>query len=555
MDENNMGNNNSIENNNDANGFVMVDNPAPQASQEPQEPQTENQNQNQPVQPEPEAASQYIQPEPEATPQYTQSQPEPAQQQNTYYEQPVQPSPMPSEDNTYRFQNVEAQNVKKKKEKKAKKGMSIPKILVSAVLFGVIAAGCFFGVNKGLSDLFGTKSEIQGVDNSSNNGVALTTVSGSAATVADVSGIVEKVMPSIVAITEKSTQTSYFGQTYSSEGAGSGFIVKQDNDQLLIVTNNHVVADADKISVTFNDNEVADAMVKGTSESNDLAVITVKLSSLKESTKKSIRVASLGNSDQAKVGQMVIAIGNALGYGQSVTVGYLSAKNREVSASDGSGKSTTQVLMQTDAAINPGNSGGALIDTNGNVIGINSSKYFSYGSTNVEGMGYAIPMSDAVSVINDLMDREVLKDSEKGYLGITGRDISESVSKAYGIPVGVYVAAVSDTGAAYKAGIKQGDVITKIGDQTVKTIQEVQEKVNSTKAGTTIKVTVQRSNDGTYKAKQVDVVLKGKDTLDGLDDGSTQQQNDSSQDYNNDNYNNNYDNDNSQVVPWGGSIY
>ena len=556
MDENNMGNNNSIENNNDANGFVMVDNPAPQASQEPQEPQTENQNQNQPVQPELEAASQYIQPEPEATPQYTQpepevtpqyTQPEPeqAQQQNTNYEQPVQPSPMPSEDNTYRFQNVEAQNVKKKKEKKAKKGMSIPKILVSAVLFGVIAAGCFFGVNKGLSDLFGTKSEIQGVDNSSNNGVALTTVSGSAATVADVSGIVEKVMPSIVAITEKSTQTSYFGQTYSSEGAGSG----------LIVTNNHVVADADKISVTFNDNEVADAMVKGTSESNDLAVITVKLSSLKESTKKSIRVASLGNSDQAKVGQMVIAIGNALGYGQSVTVGYLSAKNREVSASDGSGKSTTQVLMQTDAAINPGNSGGALIDTNGNVIGINSSKYFSYGSTNVEGMGYAIPMSDAVSVINDLMDREVLKDSEKGYLGITGRDISESVSKAYGIPVGVYVAAVSDTGAAYKAGIKQGDVITKIGDQTVKTIQEVQEKVNSTKAGTTIKVTVQRSNDGTYKAKQVDVVLKGKDTLDGLDDGSTQQQNDSSQDYNNDNYNNNYDNDNSQVVPWGGSIY
>ena len=548
MDENNMGNNNSIENNNDANGFVMVDNPAPQASQEPQEPQTENQNQNQPVQPE--AASQYTQPEPEVTPQYTQSQPEPAQQQDTYYEQPVQPSPMPSEDNTYRFQNVEAQNVKKKKEKKAKKGMSIPKILVSAVLFGVIAVGCFFGVNKGLSDLFGTKSEIQGVDNSSNNGVALTTVSGSAATVADVSGIVEKVMPSIVAITEKSTQTSYFGQTYSSEGAGSGFIVKQDNDQLLIVTNNHVVADADKISVTFNDNEVADAMVKGTSESNDLAVITVKLSSLKESTKKSIRVASLGNSDQAKVGQMVIAIGNALGYGQSVTVGYLSAKNREVSASDGSGKSTTQVLMQTDAAINPGNSGGALIDTNGNVIGINSSKYFSYGSTNVEGMGYAIPMSDAVSVINDLMDREVLKDSEKGYLGITGRDISESVSKAYGIPVGVYVAAVSDTGAAYKAGIKQGDVITKIGDQTVKSIQEVQEKVNSTKAGTTIKVTVQRSNDGTYKAKQVDVVLKGKDTLDGLDDGSTQQQNDSSQDYNN-----NYDNDNSQVVPWGGSIY
>ncbi len=236
----------------------------------------------------------------------------------------------------------------------------------------------------------------------------------------DVSGIVERVMPSIVAITEKSTQTSYFGQTYSSQGAGSGFIVKQDNDQLLIVTNNHVVADADKISITFNDNEVADATVKGTSASNDLAVLTVPLNKLKDSTKKSIRVASLGSSDNAKVGQMVIAIGNALGYGQSVTVGYLSAKDREVSASDSGGQSTTQILLQTDAAINPGNSGGALIDTNGNVIGINSSKYFTYNSTNVEGMGYAIPMSSAVSIINDLMDREVLKEEEKGYLGITG---------------------------------------------------------------------------------------------------------------------------------------
>ncbi len=457
-----------------------------------------------------------------------------------------QPAPLPAGDHIYRFQNIEAQNAKKKKEKKPKKGMTIPRILLSAVLFGVVAAACFFAVDKGLSLLTGGGSRIEQVETDKGNGVALTTVSGSAATVADVSGIVERVMPSIVAITEKSTQTSYFGQTYSSEGAGSGFIVKQDNDQLLIVTNNHVVADADKISVTFNDNEVVDATVKGTSESNDLAVLTVKLSSLKDSTKKSIRVASLGSSDHAKVGQMVIAIGNALGYGQSVTVGYLSAKNREVAASDNSGKSTTQILMQTDAAINPGNSGGALIDTNGNVIGINSSKYFSYGSTNVEGMGYAIPMSDAVSIINDLMDREVLKDSEKGYLGITGRNISDSVSEAYGIPVGVYVAAVSDTGAAYKAGIKQGDVITKIDNTKVKTIEEVQEKVNSTKAGTTIRVTIKRSDDGSYVDKEVDVTLKGKDTLDGLEESTQEQQPETNQ---------NYGNDNSQVVPWGGSIY
>lgn len=459
------------------------------------------------------------------------------------------PEPMPSEDNLYRFQNTAPQRTKKVKEKKSS---SMPKVLLSAVVFGVVAAACFFLVTTMLGRITGSQESIGEVNPSQGN-LPIATVSGSAASTADVSGIVERVMPSIVAITEKTTQTSYFGRQYSSEGAGSGFIVKQDADQLLIATNNHVVADADKISVQFNDGETADAIVKGTSESNDLAVITVKLSDLKDSTKKSIKVASLGNSDEAKVGQMVIAIGNALGYGQSVTVGYVSAKNREVSTSDGTtGKSTTQVLMQTDAAINPGNSGGALIDTRGNVIGINSSKYFSYGSTSVEGMGYAIPMSDAVSVINDLMDREVLKDNEKGYLGITGRSISESVSESYGIPVGVYVAAVSDTGAAYKAGIKQGDVITKINNQTVKTINEVQEIVNNTKVGTSIRVVIKRSDNGTYKEKEIHVTLKSKDTLDGLEDDSTD-----SQDQQN-NGGNGYDNESqndSQVVPWGGSIY
>lgn len=458
----------------------------------------------------------------------------------------TQPEPMPSEDNVYRFQNTSTGKTNKKEKK-----MSFPKLILGAAVFGIVAAACFFGANQ-LFGLIGGKGEVSQVEIGNNSG-ALTTVSGSASTVADVSGVVERVMPSIVSITEKSTQTSYFGQTYSSSGAGSGFIVKQDADQLLIVTNNHVVSDADSISVQFNDGEVADATVKGTSESNDLAVLTVPLSSLKDSTKKNIRVASLGSSDDAKVGQMVIAIGNALGYGQSVTVGYLSAKDREVSAQDSSGKSTTQILMQTDAAINPGNSGGALIDTNGNVIGINSSKYFSYGSTNVEGMGYAIPMSSAVSIINDLMDREVLKDNEKGYLGVTGRSISDSVSEAYGMPVGVYVSVVSDTGAAYKAGIKQGDIITKIDGTTVKTIEEVQEKVNNTKAGTTITVTVMRSDDGKYKEKELKVTLKGKDTLDGLeDDTQTNQQQNSSNGYESDNYEGE---DNSQVVPWGGSIY
>lgn len=455
-----------------------------------------------------------------------------------------QPMPMPSQDNVYRFQNMETQQSKPEKEKKPRKGMTIPRIIVSAVIFGIVAAACFVGVQQVANFFFGEKEIAQVETNQGKNSVTITTTTGAAASVSDVSGIVEKVMPSIVAITEKSTQTSYFGQTYSSQGAGSGFIVKQDNNQLLIVTNNHVVADADKITVTFNDNEVADATVKGTSSSNDLAVLAVPLNKLKDSTKQSIRVASLGSSDDAKVGQMVIAIGNALGYGQSVTVGYLSAKNREVSAQDNSGKTTTQVLLQTDAAINPGNSGGALIDTNGNVIGINSSKYFSYNSTNVEGMGYAIPMSSAVSIINDLMDREVLQDNEKGYLGITGRSISDSVSSAYGIPKGVYVVSVSDTGAAFKAGIKQGDVITQLDGINVKTIEEVKEKVNSTKTGTKIKVTIMRSDDGSYKKKEIDVTLKGKDTIDGLEDESSTKQQDN-QSYG----------DDSQVVPWGRGIY
>lgn len=510
MDENN----NEIYDTNQENGFVMCDTPADSQTAEP--------------------AADAGTSQPEYQPQQTQYQ--------------TGPQPM-SGDNIYRFQNTDA--VKKTKEPREKQHSPYPKMIVSAIVFGVVAAVCFFGVNT-LLGLVGGKNTNGASDTGTQTQIPVTTVSGTAAAgPVDVSAIVEQVMPSIVAITEKTTQTSYFGQTYSSEGAGSGFIVKQDNDQLLIVTNNHVVAGADEISVQFNDGESVDAEVKGTSESNDLAVLIVQLSKLKESTKKSIKVASLGSSNDAKVGQMVIAIGNALGYGQSVTVGYVSAKDREVSSSDGNtGKTTTQVLMQTDAAINPGNSGGALIDTNGNVIGINSSKYFAYGNTTVEGMGYAIPMSDAISVINDLMDRQVLKDEERGYLGITGRTIDESASE-YGIPEGVYVVAVSDTGAAYKAGIKQGDVITKIDNHVIRTINEVQEIVNNTKVGTEITVTVKRSNDGEYQEKQLKVTLKSVDTLDSLDelDNSDAGRNIPKKDGN---YNNEND---SQVVPWGSSIY
>lgn len=452
---------------------------------------------------------------------------------------PEKPQPMPA-DNTYRFQNNAPKTAKKPVGKSA-----MPKAIGAAVVFGIVAAVCFAGVTALIHGITGKNSSNPETIGNTSSVAPVTIASGGAATAYDVSSIVDQVMPSIVAITEKTTKTSYFGQKYSATGAGSGFIVKQDGNQLLIVTNNHVVADADEISVQFNDGEVADAKVKGTSPANDLAVITVEIAKLKSSTKQSIRVATLGSSDEARVGQMVIAIGNALGYGQSVTVGYLSAKNREVTSTDGSNKNTTQILLQTDAAINPGNSGGALIDTTGKVIGINSSKYFYYGSSNVEGMGYAIPMSDAVPVINELMNREVLKEEERGYLGITGRSINESVKEAYGIPVGVYVVSLSENGAAKKGGLKQGDIITKINGHEVKTIESVQDIINNTKAGTDVELTIMRSDDGEYKEQKVKVTLKTKETLNGLEEESSE----------NNNNNDSYSNDGSQVIPWGGSGY
>lgn len=466
------------------------------------------------------------------------------------------PQPMPSSDNMYRFQNVAAtQKAEKKTErvKKERKSGGMKKTIVAAVVFGVVAAVCFFALVKITGFWFGKNdSGSIGTVDTGNSVNELTAVSGAAAGFGDVSGIVDNVMPSIVAITETSTVSSYFGQSYPTEGAGSGFIVKEDNNELLIVTNNHVVADADSITVTFIDESTAKATVKGTDAAADLAVISVKLSDLKGDTRNNIKVASLGHSDDVKVGQMAIAIGNALGYGQSVTVGYISAKDREVEVGDDSSGSNKMVLLQTDAAINPGNSGGALLDVNGNVIGINSVKY---ADTKVEGIGYAIPMSDAIPIINELMNREVLQDNEKGYLGITGRTVSESLSQAYGFPVGVYVSAVADSGAAKKAGIKQGDVITKINGAKVTTIEQVQSKVNNIKTGTEITVTIARSQDGEYKEQDIKVTLKSSETLNELED-ETQNGSGAENDNSNGGSNpyGNYGNDSygsgDQIVPW-----
>ena len=454
---------------------------------------------------------------------------------------------------------------------KPKKNSRVGLMIIGAVMFGLIAAVCFFGVNAVLDKVFPSESQqIKTVDPSKKS-VGVTTVSGSSISqVSDVSGIVENVMPSIVSITQSYKKSGYsiFGQYYEDDatGSGSGFIVSQDNDELLIVTNNHVVQDAEKIQVTFIDDTTAEATVKGTDATADLAVITIKIDKLKASTKEKIKVANLGDSDKVKVGQMAIAIGNALGYGQSVTVGYISAKDREVTITDDATNQTNKMtLLQTDAAINPGNSGGALLDINGNVIGINSVKY---ASSEVEGMGYAIPMSKAVPIINELMKREVLSEDEKGYLGITGRSISEAVSESYGMPVGVYVVEVGNSGSAKAAGVKVGDIITKINDVEVKTIEEVKERVNSCRVGTEMKITVKRSNEGEYKEKVLTVKLKGSSTLDDLEKAEDTTKNDKSSgsaDRYDENYNSDGDSDGnndssrdgsgSRTLPWGGSLY
>lgn len=393
-----------------------------------------------------------------------------------------------------------------------------------AILFGVVAAVCFQGVCY-------FSGRVLGVDITGGQQIAYTTdnvkytnaASGTAIGTADVSGIAQQTMPSIVSITSTAEgEGSYdlFGQYYQGQdevSAGTGFIVGKNDTELLIATNNHVVDGAKAISVQFIDEEVYDAKTKGNDSSADLAVIAVKLKDIKKSTLNSIRISTLGDSSESKVGEMVVAIGNALGYGQSVTVGYVSAKDREITeqSEDGSTQSSKMKVIQTDAAINPGNSGGPLLNMRGEVIGINSSKI---AASSVEGVGYSIPISEATPIIDELMNREVLTDAQKGYLGISGKTVTEEASN-FNMPEGVYVAEVSKDGAADKAGIKQGDIITAINGIKVTTIESLKEKANSYKKGTKVKITLKRSDNGSYVEKELDVTLQGSGSLNGLQSG------------------------------------
>lgn len=431
---------------------------------------------------------------------------------------------------------------KKEAKKKAKAGkghgvvFKTVRLVVCAAVFGVVATGTMYFTGDSLGIFKNNSKEAVVIPSTSvgagNTGITgseggttlqtaadKTTTSSSGETViTDVSGVVKNVMPSVVAITSTQlVQSGYSGSLYDyyfgngnsnnnqyeeQTGAGSGIIIGQNDTELLVVTNNHVVEGADSLQVQFIDGETVDAAIKGTDSEKDLAVVAVKLSDIKKSTLEQIKVATLGDSDELEVGEGTIAIGNALGYGQSVTTGVVSALNREVQY-----ENRTMKLIQTNAAINPGNSGGALLNSKGEVIGINAAKY---SSSSVEGMGFAIPVSSVKDVIENLMNKETLTkvDSDKkGYLNIYGRDVTSTLSETYSVPTGVYVIEVMEGGAADKAGIEKSNVITKINGESVSSMEDLQRKLEYYEKGTEVTLTIQYAKGNEYKEKEVKVTL------------------------------------------------
>ena len=403
-------------------------------------------------------------------------------------------------------------------------------IVLSAVLFGTVAGTVMTGVQIASSGMVSQFFAIVSSDEKlpeqgeellpepfpgGNIPGILPEVPAVPAPATDVSQVVEEAMPAVVAVASTAVyQTPDFGfgwffgggiQSYEVPSSGSGIIIGENDTELLIVTNNHVVQDTVSLKITFVDDTAVDAAVKGTDTDTDLAVISVPLDQIPQETKEKIAVARLGDSDGLKVGQGVIAIGNALGYGQSVTVGYVSALNREIKTSDGN----TRVLLQTDAAINPGNSGGALLNMKGEVIGINAAKY---SSTEVEGIGYAIPVSGVQDILDELMNRKTrseVAEEKRGYLGIQGTTVDEDAAAAFGMPKGVYVYKILKDGAAADSRLREKDIITKLDGMTVKSMQELQKFLKGYETGETIELLVQRQEDGQYKEIQIPVTLTG----------------------------------------------
>lgn len=414
-------------------------------------------------------------------------------------------------DNQYNYYNVQDQDEtdyqpEYRGRQDRRKGRKVPgwvKIVCAGLIFGIVASMAFQTSNFLVGKLL-QKAPADTEETGTVNKTQLTAGSGKAAT-SDIAVIAKNAMPSVVSITNMSVRQvqNFFGgiQEQQSESAGSGIIIAQNDTELLVLTNNHVVAGNDTLTVSFIDEESVQADIKGTDAERDLAVIAVKMADIKESTKKEIAVAQMGDSTQLQVGEQVIAIGNALGYGQSVTTGIVSATQRLLEGFDSE-------LIQTDAAINPGNSGGALLNANGEVVGINTIKV---STDAVEGMGYAIPISDAQDVITNLMNQKTktkVTEGRQGYLGIEGVDVSEDSSQMYDMPMGVYISNVIPGGGADAAGLAKGCIITKLEGTSVSGMAALKEQLQYYAAGDTVKVTVQIPDGGSrYQEKEVEVTL------------------------------------------------
>lgn len=450
-------------------------------------------------------------------------------------------------DNTYHYgEPVKKQEEPHNKKKGSGNGKKIALGICCGLLFGIFAGIGFEAVTTASSlaknavtkettaqpEIQSTVPEVADSDSTPDTADASASIAESQSlgtavadstvltTTTDVTEVVKKVMPSVVSVNNKYIETtSFFGQQYNSEGeaSGSGIIVGQNDSELLIATNNHVVESAEELTVQFADGSQSQAQIKGTDADKDLAVIAVQLSDISSDTMSSISIATLGDSNALTVGEPVIAIGNALGYGQSVTTGVVSALNRAI-ASDGSQNVQTgtdtevNTFIQTDAAINPGNSGGALLNIHGEVIGINSNKI---GGSTVEGMGYAIPISDAKPIIENLMTKQTrlkVNEDSKGYLGITGIDVVAEYSEIYGMPQGVYVSSVTEGTGAAQAGLVKGDIITGLNGEEIKSMEELKNELSYYAAGTTVELTIMQGSPTGYQAKTVQVTLGGVPT-------------------------------------------
>ena len=448
--------------------------------------------------------------------------------------------------NTYRSETVYGtpDNATKGGEKSKKSPFNkVIKFVAGAACFGLIAGAAFLGVSYFGGNALGIeafRAESSGnlSGGSGNNGstggigTPLNITLGSTSTIEGAGSPAESVVVQVVdqnlaaTVAVKSTYlvtSSWFGQYYQQEAqaSGSGFIVGMNDTELLIATNNHVIEDATKIEITFIDDAILEATVKGTDAIADLAILAVPLETISADTLGAIRVATLGNSETVRLGEMAIAIGNALGYGQSVTVGYISAKDREVTV-DGN----TMILLQTDAAINGGNSGGPLFNTKGEVIGINSVKY---ADTDVEGMCFAIPISRAIPILNELMTRETLTEDEKGALGISTRTVDEDIASLYGWPIGAYIVSVLEGSPAETAGLYIGDIVTSVNGVTISTSDQLVAAVSSYRYGTSITLTVQRNVNGKYEEITITATLGQRSELVNSSEACSQTEDSSSE--------------------------